>query len=155
MNNNDYIIRNMRRKELDIAIEWAAKEGWNPGLYDAECFFNIDASGFFIGILHGEPISCISAVSYNNEFGFMGLYIVNPEYRNQGYGIQIWNRAIDFLKTQNIGLDGVVSQQENYQKSGFKLAYNNARYEIKSRKFDLKDPSILPVSIISFEQLNN
>ena len=28
----------------------------------------------------------------------------------------------------SIGLDGVVAQQENYRKSGFKLAYRNVRY---------------------------
>ena len=29
----------MRREELAFAIDLAAREGWNPGLNDAECFF--------------------------------------------------------------------------------------------------------------------
>jgi hypothetical protein len=28
----------MDRTDLDQAIDWAAAEGWNPGLKDAECF---------------------------------------------------------------------------------------------------------------------
>lgn len=34
-----------------------------------------------------------------------------------------------YLSTQNVALDGVVAQQENYKKSGFKLAYRHVRYE--------------------------
>lgn len=132
--NKKYVVRNMTRKELDIAVGWAAQEGWNPGLYDADCFWVIDPNGFFVGVLGDEPISCISAVAYDDTFAFLGFYITKPEYRDKGYGIQVWNAAIDYLKIQNIGLDGVVEQQENYKKSGFKLAYSNKRFEIKSKK---------------------
>jgi hypothetical protein len=27
-------------------------------------------------------------------FGFLGFYIVKPEYRGKGYGIQIWNAGL-------------------------------------------------------------
>ena len=148
----NYNIRKMTRKDLDTAIEWAASEGRNPGLYDADCFFQIDKNGFFMEFLNNEPIACISAVSYDKNFGFLGFYICRPEYRNQGYGIQVWNKAIDYLKTQNVGLDGVVGQQENYKKSGFKLAYNNARYQFKSKKFLNNNPGIILVSNLSFNE---
>jgi hypothetical protein len=26
------------RVDLDLMVEWAAREGWNPGLADADCF---------------------------------------------------------------------------------------------------------------------
>ena len=41
----------MKRNEMDFAIQLAAKEGWNPGLHDAECFYRTDPDGFFIGLL--------------------------------------------------------------------------------------------------------
>src|SRR5436190_14760440 len=31
-------IRPMIRPEIDLAVDWAAAEGWNPGLADAACF---------------------------------------------------------------------------------------------------------------------
>lgn len=107
-----------------------------------------------MGFLDGQPIACISAVSYGSAFGFLGFYITKKEFRNQGYGIQVWNKAIQYLKTQNIGLDGVVEQQENYKKSGFKLAYNNARYQFNSRKFKINDPKIKSALEVSFDELN-
>ena len=129
MQNNNYTIKTMNREEIDIAVEWASKEGWNPGLYDADCYFTADPNGFLIGRLGDEPIATISVIKYDDSFGFLGFYIVKPEYRGKGYGIQIWNAGLKYLKGLNIGLDGVVAQQENYKKSGFKLAYRNIRYQ--------------------------
>ena len=71
----------MTRQDLDLAIDWAAAEGWNPGLNDAECFQAADPAGFLMGRLGDEPIASISVVRYANSFGFLGLYIVRPEWR--------------------------------------------------------------------------
>jgi len=51
MQNKNYTIRIMNRKEIDIAIEWTAKEGWNQGIYDADWFYAADQSGVLIEIL--------------------------------------------------------------------------------------------------------
>ncbi len=133
-----------------IAVEWAAEEGWNPGLYDASCFYEADSGGFFVGLLDNEPISCISAVAYDKAFGFIGFYIVKPEYRGKGYGLKIWDAAMAYLNTQNIGLDGVIEQQSNYKKSGFELAYSNIRYEGSAKRTDKNFPEIVRLSEISF-----
>lgn len=143
----------MKKTDLDLAISWAAAEGWNPGLHDRDAFYNIDPQGFFMGFLDGKPISCISAVSYGKDFGFIGFYIVHSKHRNKGYGIKIWNRAIDYLKTQNIGLDGVLAQQENYKKSGFKLAYRNIRYQGRARKYEDVNDNIIKIKLVPFTKL--
>ena len=124
-----YSIRSMSRADLELAIEWAAVEGWNPGLHDADCFYAADPTGFLMGCLGEEPIATISAVKYGRSFGFIGFYLVKPDYRGQGYGMQLWTAALNTLQGRTIGLDGVLAQQQNYQKSGFQLAYRNIRYE--------------------------
>ena len=124
-----YQIRTMSRSDLDVAIAWAASEGWNPGLHDAETFYHTDPNGFFMGYLGGEPIASLSAVRYGDRFGFIGFYIVHPNFRGQGYGFKLWQAGMEYLAGRTIGLDGVVAQQANYQKSGFTLAYRNIRYE--------------------------
>ena len=129
MTDQNYTIRIATRAEVDIAIEWAAKEGWNPGLHDTDCYYSADPNGFLIGLIGNEPVATISAIKYGNTFGFLGFYVVKPEYRKRGYGIKIWRAALRNLESRNIGLDGVVAQQDNYKKSGFKLAYRNIRYE--------------------------
>ncbi|MEA5466615.1 GNAT family N-acetyltransferase [Leptothoe sp. PORK10 BA2] len=128
MASHPYHIRAMTRDELDVALSWATAEGWNPGLHDGDCFHRTDPDGFLMGFLNGEPIASISAVKYGESFGFIGCYIVKPGFRGQGYGLTLWHGALDYLKGRNIGLDGVVAQQDNYVKSGFSLAHRNIRY---------------------------
>ncbi|MDR5762165.1 GNAT family N-acetyltransferase [Caballeronia sp. LZ035] len=124
-----FVVRRMTPPEVQIALDWAAAEGWNPGLDDARAFFAADPQGFFIGTWDGEPIGCISAVAYDDAFGFIGLYIMRSGWRGRGFGIRLWNEGMAYLGARNIGLDGVVAQQANYRKSGFVLAGRNVRYE--------------------------
>jgi ribosomal protein S18 acetylase RimI-like enzyme len=125
----EFSIRPMSRAEVDLAIEWAATEGWNPGLHDAECFHAADPDGFLIAYLKDEPVGCISVVAYDATFGFLGLYIVRPEFRGRGLGLKLWQAGMARLGNRNIGLDGVVAQQNNYRKSGFRLDYRNIRFQ--------------------------
>lgn len=125
---SDVTIRPMGADEIAVAVDWAAAEGWNPGLADAGCFAAEDRQGFWIGELDGMPAATVSCVNYGAGFAFLGFYIVRPDLRGRGYGLRIWNAAIAHAGSRVIGLDGVVDQQANYRKSGFTLAYPNIRY---------------------------
>ncbi len=121
-------IRPMRRADLDRAIDWAAAEGWNPGLDDAEAFLAADPEGFLMGFLGDEPVACISVVAYGAAYGFLGLFICRPEFRGQGHGRALWQAGMAYLGDRVVGLDGVVEQQANYAKSGFAYAHRNIRF---------------------------
>jgi len=149
-----YTIRPMNRSEIDLAVDWAAEEGWNPGLHDAGSFHAADPEGFLVGLLDGEPVATISAVRYGQDFGFIGFYIVKPTCRGQGYGLRLWNAAMQRLAGRTVGLDGVVAQQDNYRKSGFALAWNNARYEGVGGGAGSADEAIVPLATVPFEALD-
>jgi GNAT superfamily N-acetyltransferase len=124
---SSYRIRNMELADLELAVEWAAREGWNPGLNDARMFFAADPQGFFLGELDGRPVAFISAVAYDQTFGFGGFYIVDPEFRGQGLGLALTQHALGYLGDRIIGLDGVVAQQENYAKLGWAAEFTSLR----------------------------
>lgn len=121
-------IRPMLAEEIQWMIDQAAAEGWNPGLHDAEPFYQADPQGFLLAELEGEKVGCISAVAYPGQFGFIGCYIVVPAYRGRGYGWRLWQAGMNHLRNCNVGLDGVVAQQDNYKRSGFRLVYRNIRF---------------------------
>src|SRR6476660_3071341 len=125
---SDLSIRTMRPDEISIAVNWAAAEGWNPGLADDACFAAADPEGFFIGELDGAPAATVSCVNYGASFAFLGFYIVREDLRGHGYGLRMWSAAVAHAGPRVIGLDGVVAQQQNYRLSGFALAYANVRY---------------------------
>lgn len=115
--------------DMELIRDWADEEGWNPGDSDRFAFAVADPEGFLVGRLDGEPVACVSAVRYGAGFGFIGFYIARPAVRGQGYGIRLWNAAMERLEGRLVGLDGVVAQQDNYRRSGFRPAWNNIRYE--------------------------
>ena len=121
-------VRRMTRPEVDLAIGWAAREGWNPGRDDAESFYAADPDGFFIAELSGEPAGCLSAVAYDERFAFAGFYMVRPELRGRGIGSHLIREAAAYLGGRTIGNDAVPAQQETYKKYGFLMAYRNIRY---------------------------
>lgn len=122
--------RNMRRDEIPLAVEWAASEGWNPGLHDAECFWPVDPEGFFCAEKEGKIVGTAAIVNYDDRFSFGGFYIVDPAYRAGGIGMQMARYAMSHAGSRVIGFDGVVAMVEKYeQKGGLFLHYNNARYE--------------------------
>jgi GNAT superfamily N-acetyltransferase len=125
---NEFLIRTMRPDDISTAVNWAAAEGWNPGLADDACFATVDPEGFLIAELGGAPAATVSCVNYDASFAFLGFYMVRADLRGHGYGLRIWDAAIAHAGTRVIGLDGVVAQQQNYKKSGFELAYANIRF---------------------------
>lgn len=144
-------IRKMKPSEMHLAISWAKREGWNPGLYDEKCFHSADPDGYFVALHDGKLVSMISAVKYGLTYGFIGFYIVDPEYRAKGFGIRIWNKAIKYLDGRLVGLDGVPEQVKNYEKSGFVYAHQNITLKGKSIKEDYNKEELIDLSIKDFE----
>jgi len=153
MSTHHYTIRTATRQEIDLLVGWAAAEGWNPGVFDADCFYTADSEGFFLGCLDDEPIASLSAVKYGNDFAFIGFYIVKPDYRSRGFGLQIWNTVLTLVKDRNAALDGVVAQQENYKKFGFRTAHRNIRYAGVGGGEFLHDEGLVELGKIPFEQV--
>jgi ribosomal protein S18 acetylase RimI-like enzyme len=156
MTNPAYTVRLMTLDEVELAVDWAAREGWNPGLDDARIFHATDPDGFFVGVLDGEPIASISLVAYDEHFAFLGLYIVKQEFRGRGYGLALWREAVARRARPLIGLDGVVAQQTKYEKSGFRPAYRNIRFggTAPSATDDAELPcEIVPAHDVPFERL--
>jgi GNAT superfamily N-acetyltransferase len=124
--------RQATRQELDVAVDWAAAEGWNPGLADADAFWAADPSGFVCAEEDGVVIATGSVVSYGGRFGFMGFFIVRPDLRGQGVGRDFWIWRRDTLKARldpgaAIGMDGVFAMQPFYARGGFVFAHRGLR----------------------------
>ena len=138
--------------DLGLALDWAAGEGWNPGLDDAAPFFAADPKGFLIGERSSQPVAIVSLVRYGAAFGFLGFYIVHPEHRGNGYGLAMWRAAMALAEGRNIALDGVVAQQPNYRKSGFVYAYANERHEGVGG--GAEPAGLMPIASVPFDRLD-
>jgi hypothetical protein len=121
-------IRPLTRPELDTMVDWAAAEGWNPGLHDADAFFATDPDGFFGLDIDGELGVTLSVVHYDATFAFMGFYICRPELRGHGLGLELFEAGLARGDVTTLGLDGVLEQEPNYARDGFVTAHHSVRY---------------------------
>ncbi|MET1415337.1 GNAT family N-acetyltransferase [Roseibium sp. HPY-6] len=138
-------IRRLTETEIHIPLEMARQEGWNPGIEDGPPFFAADPNGFLAGEIDGQLIAVISAVQYEDTYGFIGFYICKREFRTQGYGHQIWHHAMSYLGARLIGLDAVNEQTASYGEHGFKSVYRNIRQTGISMCDAPMDPRIAPI----------
>lgn len=146
-----YTISAITADEMPTIIEWAAREGWNPGLNDHQCFYVSDPGGFFAGRINNQIISVGSAVNYGAEYSFLGLYIVDPKFRSRGLGMPITQTLLSHIGDRNAGIDGVVEMVDKYKEIGFHLAHNNARYACQGAKQSKIDERIVDANTIPFD----
>ena len=103
-----------------IAVEWAAKEGWNPGIYDAPCFYGTDPKGFFAGFFGEEPIACISAVAYDPDLANK-LFLASSNHVKPGTTLYLDTPAMNEASVQLA------------ERHGMKKVFETARMYTKSQ----------------------
>lgn len=144
----------MSRAELDTLYAWAAAEGWNPGLHDADAAWASDPAAFIALREGSELIGGGSIMTLDPRYGFMGLFIMREDRRGAGLGARLWHHRLGLLRARLapdgvIGMDGVFNMVPFYAKGGFALAHRTLRYEgIAPAR--ARDPAVLPLADLSF-----
>jgi GNAT superfamily N-acetyltransferase len=156
--NGDLTVRSMSRAEVSDLVEQAAAEDWNPGLHDDELFWDFDPDAFLAAEVEGEVIGGGAITSYDGRFGFMGFFIVRPEYRGRGLGGQLWHlrreRMLQRLRPgAAIGMDGVFEMQAWYAKGGFTLSHRDIRYRGVGLGLTADRDGTVPLEAVPFEQV--
>ncbi len=159
---HELVIRNMTRPEVDDLVNWAAREGWNPGRHDAELFWATDPDAFIAADLGGTLIGGGAITSYQGVFGFMGFFIIRPEFRGQGLGNRLWHARRERLLARlrpgaSIGMDGVFAMQDYYAKGGFVFSHRDIRFRAQIPDPcpipALGDAEVVPLAIVPFDQV--
>ncbi|HZP28977.1 MAG TPA: GNAT family N-acetyltransferase [Acidimicrobiia bacterium] len=121
-------IRVLDEREVETMLDWAADEGWNPGLHDGAAFRATDPHGFLGLFVDGELVVTASIVRYDTTFAFFGCYICRADRRGQGFGLALAQTALARADATTIGLDGVLEQEHTYERVGFVTAHRNIRF---------------------------
>jgi len=148
---SDYIIRRMTPEDFKAAAAIANEEFWNESEHDAIPYLSIDPDVFFVGELKGEIIAAICGVKYSN-YAHIGLYLMKKEYRGKGYGLKLFEKAMEHVKgTKLIGLDAAPEQVKNYEKWGFKIHGKGLGFKRKAE--GVRSKNHIDIKDVSFSQL--
>jgi ribosomal protein S18 acetylase RimI-like enzyme len=152
----------MSRPEVDELVDWAAQEGWNPGLHDADIFWATDSDAFVAAEVDQRLIGGGAITSYDGAFGFMGFFIVRPEFRGLGLGNTLWHARRERLLARllpgaSIGMDGVFAMQAYYAKGGFVFSHRDIRFRAEIPSSPAMPPpgneAITPLADVAFDQV--
>ena len=122
-------IRTARADQMHLLEEWAVREGWGAGIGDVGAFHDADPEGFLLAYQGDQPVGSVSAVRYDEDYAFLGYFIVEPGRRDEGIGHRLVEAAFARVGSAASGLDGVQQQVPTYAALGFTAAHDTSRFE--------------------------
>ena len=159
-----FVVRRLKSQEevRQIIIERADSRIWGPGALDHVSFFAADETGFFVGELDGEPISCMSVVKHAENFAFIGNYMVDEPHQSGGYGFLTWKVAMASINQDyNMAADATEDIVPLFQRIGLQpkwwvqcidLVASQAAFAL-SQIPSSPDVTIQPASEVDFNDL--
>ncbi|MBS1839539.1 MAG: GNAT family N-acetyltransferase [Acidobacteria bacterium] len=122
--------------ETDIAAGMRLKElaGWNQTEADWRRFLRASRDGCFVADVDGTVCGSAATIVYGGRFAWVGMVLVDPEYRGRGIGKRLLERCIEHLDSAGvpcIKLDATPLGKPLYEKLGFVTEYELERWILK------------------------
>ena len=139
------VVRAIAADDITFAIQYCRNEvGWGYSVSDNKVFFATAPQRCYCGMLGDKKISYIQIATYgdNEEYSFIGAFVVLKEHRHKGYGKKTWDFAVSELpKDSLIGLSAVLQLEATYAKIGFKSFWTEFSF-----RFSADNIAKLPLS---------
>src|SRR6267154_1258626 len=152
-------MRTMTKADIPGGMRLKELAGWNQTSADWMRFLEGDVEGSFVVELDGVIRGTAATIVYGGRFAWVGMVLVDPEYRGRGIGTRLLERCIehlDSLRVPCIKLDATPQGKPVYDKLGFAPEYELERWTLKRADSDLKgrtkaeDWEALPAPLFEF-----
>lgn len=132
----------------DISPGMRLKEtaGWNQTQEDWERFLQASPEGCFVAEQDGRVAGTVTTIVYENRFAWIGMVLVDTQFRGKGIGTALLLEAIDYLdaiKIPCVKLDATPQGKPIYARLGFCVEYEIERHSL-TRELNAK-ASLAPV----------
>jgi GNAT superfamily N-acetyltransferase len=127
-------LRTMTNSDIPAGLRLKEIAGWNQTAKDWKRFLEASAEGCFVAELDGQVRGTATTISFENHFAWVGMVLVDPEYRSRGIGTKLLERAIKHLddsEIPTIKLDATPQGKPLYEKLGFVSEYEIDRWTLQ------------------------
>ncbi len=127
----NFRLRTMTLEDIPEAMRLKDAAGWNQTTTDWARFLSASPEGCFVAEYRGDVIGTSATIIYEGRFAWIGMVIVDKQYRGQGIGIALLERAVRFLDSQRVPtmkLDATPQGKPLYEKFGFISEYDIERW---------------------------
>jgi len=128
-------LRPMTQEDIPFAMKLKSMANWNQLESDWRLLVKAGLGGNFIAVYNDQDAGTVTTITYNTQFSWIGMVLVDPGIRGLGIGSALLNAAIAFAKRNGaIRLDATPKGKKLYETLGFKTERNLVRLERKSAK---------------------
>ena len=124
-------IRIMNRSDIASGEHLNTIAGWNQTEADWGRFLDSSPNGCFVTEVDGRIVGTAATISYENRFAWIGMVLVDPEFRNMGIGTRLLQQAMEHLDRMGVStmkLDATPLGKPIYSKLGFVSEYEIERW---------------------------
>ena len=127
-------LRTMTMADIPAGLRLKEIAGWNQTAADWKRFLEASPKGCFVAEEDGRVCGTATTISFENRFAWVGMVLVDPQYRGRGIGTQLLKRAIEYLdglKIPTIKLDATPQGKPLYEKLEFVCEYEIERWTLR------------------------
>jgi GNAT superfamily N-acetyltransferase len=138
------LLRTMTISDIPAGMRLKELAGWNQTAADWKRFLDAGPQGCFVAELDGAVRGTATTISYENRFAWVGMVLVDPDYRSRGIGTKLLAKAIahlDKLKILTVKLDATPQGKPLYEKMGFLAEYEIERWTLRRPSSDASLPT--------------
>jgi GNAT superfamily N-acetyltransferase len=117
----DSHLRVMTPDDIPAGMRLKEISGWNQTRGDWERFLTASPQGCFVADISEGVRGTATTISYEGRFAWIGMVLVDPEWRGKGIGTKLLRKAIEHLDgcgLLSIKLDATPQGKPLYEKLG-------------------------------------
>jgi GNAT superfamily N-acetyltransferase len=130
-----FILRQMEPGDIESAMKLSTAEGWNQTEKDWKLFIENPENICIAAECDNKVIGTTTAINYSNHVAWIGMVLVDQEYRGQGVSKVLLTNIFKKLEHfESVKLDATPQGQPVYKKFDFKDEYFIVRMANTSMK---------------------
>jgi GNAT superfamily N-acetyltransferase len=126
----------MRGEDIPAGMRLKDLAGWNQTARDWERFLESNPEGCFVAESGGRVIGTSTSIVYEERLAWIGMVLVDPEYRRQGIGLRLLDTALECLDVRRIPtvkLDATPEGRPIYERRGFVPEFAMERWRLERK----------------------
>ena len=124
-------LRVMTSADIPAGMRLKELAGWNQTAADWRRFLARSPEGCFVAEVGTRVCGTVTTIAFEDRFAWIGMVLVDPEYRSRGFGTALLERAIHYLDELDLSavkLDATPQGKPLYEKLGFRSEYEIGRW---------------------------
>ena len=145
-----FIVRKMNRSDIGQCMVLSADEGWNQTERDWGRLVDNPHNDCLVAADGRMIVGTATAMNYKNQIAWIGMVLVDKDYRGQGISKMLLSALLKLLKScRSVKLDATPAGQRVYEKMGFISEY--IIYRLTTHSMDNLQPGqtgIIPQPVL-------